>query len=59
MATALPKEFASPEEIEELSQTSLNFIKEALSLEENGMEQSVRFFIEYYITHIKLQFLIP
>ena len=42
MATALIKDQPSKaEELERLSETSLAFVKEALSLEENGLESSV------------------
>ena len=42
MATALIKGQPSrAEELERLSETSLAFVKEALSLEENGLESSV------------------
>ena len=42
MATALIKgQPSKAEELERLSETSLAFVKEALSLEENGLESSV------------------
>ena len=42
MATALIKDQPlKSEELERLSETSLAFVKEALSLEENGLESSV------------------
>ena len=42
MATALIKDQPlKAEELKRLSETSLAFVKEALSLEENGLESSV------------------
>ena len=41
MATALVPGPPKAEELERLSETSLAFVKEALSLEENGLETSV------------------
>ena len=54
MATALIKDQPSSkaEELERLSETSLAFVKEALSLEENGLESSVScpcFFLTFEI----------
>ena len=53
MATALIKDQPSKaEELERLSETSLAFVKEALSLEENGLESSVSdpiFFVRLFL----------
>ena len=53
MATALIKgQPPKAEELERLSETSLAFVKEALSLEENGLESSVScpsFFLTFEI----------
>ena len=44
MAMALVKEPSKAQELEKLSETSLAFVKEALSLEENGLDSSVSHF---------------
>ena len=53
MATALIKDQPSRvEELERLSETSLAFVKEALSLEENGLESSVSCLLCISLVHM-------
>ena len=54
MATALIKDQPSKaaEELERLSETSLAFVKEALSLEENGLESSVSCLLCISLVHM-------
>ena len=50
MATALIKDQPlKAEELKRLSETSLAFVKEALSLEENGLESSVSCLVFQYL----------
>ena len=55
MATALIKgQPPKAEELERLSETSLAFVKEALSLEENGLESSVSCPLSLYLLTLYL-----